>query len=615
MTDDERQQVVVGNNQTEKEFPRKQCLHELFEAQARRDPESVAVIAGDGSLQYGELNVRANRLAERLRQSGIGPESIVAICLHRSVELVVSLIAVLKAGGAYVPLDPDYPPDRLSLMLADSGAKVLLTQSQFLPALCSHDAEVVLIEGEWATVPDAAICNPRSDVTPGNLAYVIYTSGSTGRPKGAMLDHRGRVNNFVDFNERFHVGAGDRVLALSSPSFDMCAYDVFGTLAAGAAVVMPEREKDRDPKHWAELMVKHGVSIWQSVPALLELLVDGWESFSIGTTLDALRVVLLGGDWIPVTLPERIRRIAPQAQVISLGGATEVSVHSTIYSIEATDPAWTSIPYGKPLTNQLAYVVDSRFEPVPIGVCGELCLGGVGVGRGYYKRPDLTAEKFIPHPFGRPGERLYRTGDLARWLPDGNLELIGRMDHQVKVRGFRIELGEIKTALERHPEVKEAEVVMTGSHAEAKKLVAYIVPKGKAPGASEMQGFLRSTLPGYMVPSAFVMLEALPLSPNGKVDRRALPPPDENAYLKREYEQPRGAMEATLAALWADILKVERVGRNDNFFELGGSSLLAVSLLERMRRKGLVTDVRAVFTAPALSNLAEVTKEIVEIRL
>jgi len=283
--------------------------------------------------------------------------------------------------------------------------------------------------------------------------------------------------------------------------------------------------------------------------------------------------------------------------------------------VDAVDPTWTSIPYGKPMTNQLAYVVDSNFEPVPIGVCGELCLGGVGVGRGYHGRPDLTAEKFIPHLFGNQGERIYRTGDLARWLPDGNLELVGRMDHQVKVRGFRIELGEIKTALERYPKIKEAEVLMNGIYADDKKLVAYVVPKGGPIEIHELQRFLRASLPAYMVPTAYVTLQALPLSPNGKIDRRALPAPDDDAYVRHEYEAPQGKVESVLAAIWADVLKVERVGRNDNFFELGGSSLLAVTLFERMRHKGLVADVRALFAAPMLAGLAEATKEIVEFRL
>ena len=602
IADYEWRQIVIANNHTGKDFPRNQCLHELFETQVERDPEAVAVIAGEHRLKYGELNAHANALAARLCKSGVRPESIVAICLCRSVELVIGLMAILKAGGTYLPLDPDYPSDRLSFMLADSGAKILITQQAFLPRLSCRDAEVILFEHDWHRLTDKSVPNPKSGITPDGLAYLIYTSGSTGRPKGAMLNHRGRVNNFFDFNDRFSIGPGDRIIALSSPSFDMCAYDVFGTLAAGAAIVLPDRSVDGDPKYWSELMIRHGVSIWHSVPSLLELLVDAWGPQST-RSLPALRVVLLGGDWIAVTLPDRIRRIAPGAQVISLGGATEVSMDSIIYPIGMTDPTWTSIPYGKPMTNQLAYVLDSRFEPVPIGVCGELCLGGLGLGRGYHCRPDVTSEKFIPNPFNQQlGDRLYRTGDLARWLANGNLELLGRIDHQVKVRGFRIELGEVKTALERHPNVKEAEVLMIGNNADAKRLVAYIVPKREEISAGEVQAFLRATLPTYMVPGALITLKALPLSPNGKVERSALPTPDMVPTVRETPAEPSDATEAEIRRIWVEVLGKENIGVNDDFFEIGGDSFQGITMLQRLSKRVSLMDF---LKRPTIKGLAQ----------
>src|SRR5271170_3596211 len=501
LTEEEHRQVVVTTNATESPFPTERCLHELFEERVDHCSEATAVIMGEERLSYRQLNDYSNEIAVRLQAAGVGPEVVVGICLHRSVELVVGLLAILKAGGAYLPLDPDYPSERLAFMVADSGVRVLLSKRELLARLPSHQAEVITVDDERDDAASKLSRNPRAEVRPDNLVYVIYTSGSTGKPKGVMLDHRGRVNNFYDFNQRFRIGPEDRVFALSSPSFDMCAYDVFGTLAAGAAIVLPERSRDRDPKHWAEVMMRHGVSIWHSVPALLELLVDYLATRPDLIPVPALRLVLLGGDWIPVALPDRVRGFAPRAEVVSLGGATEASMDSTIYPIGVCDPVWTSIPYGKPMANQSAYVLDARLEAVPIGVCGELYLGGIGVGRGYLGRPELTAERFVPNPFGKaPGSRLYETGDLARYRADGNLELLGRIDHQVKIRGFRIELGEVKSALERHPAVKEAEVLMAGDSAEGKRLVAYIVSRGEAPTVKDVQAFLGTTLPAYMVP-------------------------------------------------------------------------------------------------------------------
>ena len=490
LTSVEQQQLLGEWNKTSADYPAHACLHEMFEALVSDSPDLKAVISEDEQLTYAQLNRRANEVARRLRASGVGPGVVAGICIERSIEMVVGLMGIVKAGGAYLPLDPTYPPERLSFMLKDARAKIVLTQERLVEQLGHQlQTEVICIDSQWQGMTLSPDENVRSGVTPDDLVYVIYTSGSTGQPKGVMLNHRGRVNNFSDFNRRFDVGKGDRLLALSSLSFDMCAYDVFGTLAAGATIVLPVAARTLDPSHWADLMVRHEVSLWHSVPALLELLVEYVEAHAESRPY-SLRLALLGGDWIPVSLPDRVRALAEHVQVISLGGATEASMDSTIFPIETSDPTWKSIPYGRPMANQQAYVLDKSLQLVPVGVSGELYLGGLGLAWGYFDRPDLTAERFIPHPFGRkPGERLYYTGDLARYYPDGNLELIGRSDFQVKIRGFRIELGEIAAALRQHPAVYEAVVLAREDEPGIKRLVAYIVPQPE--GTATVRRMLR----------------------------------------------------------------------------------------------------------------------------
>ena len=605
LTPAERHQLVVAWNATDADYPREACLHELFEAQVRRRPDAVAVLAGDATLTYAELDRRANRLAHALRRLGVAPEARVGICLERAVELVVAILGVLKAGGAYVPLDPGYPRERLAFMLEDAKVAVLLTQARLRAAVPAGTTPCVCLDadaGALAREPDHA---PASDVTAEHLAYVIYTSGSTGRPKGIALRHTGVVNNLVDLNRSFAIGPADRVLAISSPSFDMCVYEVLGTLEAGGAIVLPEAARERDPAHWAALMHRHGVTVWNSAPPLLGMLVEHAEAH--GLRFDALRVAILGGDWVPVTMPDRLRARAPGVRVVVLGGATEASIHSIVYPVDRTDPTWRSIPYGRPMRNQRAYILDRHVELVPVGVPGELYLGGVGLARGYVDRPDLTAEKFLPNPFGGPGERIYRTGDLARWRPDGTIELLGRIDFQVKIHGHRIELGEIVAALKTHPAVQHAVVVAREDRPGVKRLVAYVVADPAArPSPGELRALLRDRLPGYMVPSAVVLLDRLPLSPNGKVDRRALPPPDPGRPdLGTPLVAPRTPLEAALAALWAELLGLDRVGVEDDFFELGGSSIQAAQLVNRLQeRLGEIVHVVAVFDAPTVAALA-----------
>ncbi len=483
LTEAEQELMLRQWNDTRTPFPSGRCLHQLFEDQAAARPSAPAVIAGQETLTYADLNRRANQVAHHLRGLGVGPEVRVGLSVERSTDMVTGILGILKAGGAYVPLDPDYPADRLSFMLEDARVSVLVTQQRLLARLPAHRAGVVVLDGEGEAIARRSPDNPASGVEADNLAYVIYTSGSTGRPKGIALRHQGVVNNLVDLNESYAIGAADRVLSISSLSFDMCVYEVLGTLAAGGIIVIPEASMARDPAYLAELVVRHQVTVWNSAPQLLEMMVDYLDSHP-AIQARSLRVAILGGDWVPVTMPDRLRRLVGESSVIVLGGATEASIHSITYPVVETDPAWRSIPYGKPMRNQRAYIIDRYWQAVPIGVPGELCLGGIGLARGYFERPELSAEKFIPNPFSlEAGDRIYRTGDLARYMADGTIELLGRLDHQVKIRGHRIELGEIAAVLRNHPAVEQT-VVTARDDGSGKRLVAYVVAKTDAAPAA-----------------------------------------------------------------------------------------------------------------------------------
>jgi amino acid adenylation domain-containing protein len=592
LTAAERDTILRAWNDTAVEFSRERCLHELFEERARRCPDAPAVVHDGKHLTYAALDARANGLAQHLRTLGVGPNVLVGISVERSFEMVVGLLAIAKAGGAYLPMDPAYPRERLAFMLEDSGVGVLLTQRSLAGILPEPKGRVQLVWLEEQRFGGVDRSAPASGVKPTDLAYVIYTSGSTGKPKGVMLDHRGRVNNFEDFNRRFAVGTGDALIALASLSFDMCAYDVFGSLAAGATIVLPQQSELQDARAWARLMRQQRVTIWHTAPAMLKMLVEHCEA---DPTLvpESLRLALLGGDWIPVTLPDRLRALVPQCRVISMGGATECSMDSTIFEIEEVDPTWRSIPYGEPMANQRAYVLDEDLQPVPVLVPGELYLGGLGVGNGYFKRPELSAERFLRDPFAGPSDaRMYKTGDLARWMEDGNLELLGRVDNQVKIRGFRIELGEIEARLRTHPAVREGVVVARPDASGEKRLVAYFVPRESTELseprfahllAADLRQTLSGDLPSYMVPHLYVRLEALPLSPNGKVDRKRLPdPPRGRAEHLGEFVAARDAVEEVVAEIWAEVLDCEWVGVEDAFLDLGGHSILAAQVQARL---------------------------------
>jgi len=591
-------------------------LHDLFEAQVRSVPEAIAVVFEGESLTYGALNARANQLAHRLQALGVQPEVPVGICLQRSLEMIVGLLAIVKAGGAYVPLDPTYPKDRLAHIFADAQLKVVLTESALRSLLPEQGIEILCLDADWSAIAKESDENPSSDVSAENLAYIIYTSGSTGKPKGVLIEHRGAVNTILDINQRFRVTAQDRVLAVCSLNFDLSVYDVFGLLAAGGSIVVPSPAIAPDPKDWLALMVREQVTLWNSAPPVMQMLV-GYLLDHAGRLPESLRLVMLSGDWIALTLPDQIQQLSAETvEIISLGGATEASIWSIFYPVEAIDPTWKSIPYGFPLTNQDFLILDEQLQPVPNGGVGELFIGGVGVARGYHNRPDLNATKFIPHPLcAQPGERLYRTGDLGRYMPDGAIEFLGRIDHQVKIRGFRVEMGEIEVVLAQHPALREAVVLAREDASGTKHLVAYLVPRRDRTTTDptqieihQIRTFLKERLPDYMVPAAFVILESLPLTPNGKLDRKALPMPDVfSPSLKAATAEvaPQDAIEQQLVEIWQSFLGVQPIGVTDNFFELGGNSILSVRLWAQVEATFSTTlPLVTLFQAPTIQQLA-----------
>ncbi|HET7460272.1 MAG TPA: amino acid adenylation domain-containing protein, partial [Longimicrobium sp.] len=590
----ERALVVEEWNRTEAEYPADRCIHELFEAQAARTPENVAVRFEAESLTYRELNERANRLAHHLVRRGVGPEVRVGICLERSLEMVVGILAVLKAGGAYVPLDPGYPAERLAFILADSATPVLLTRETLRGALPAREGvEVVSLDGAAEEIAAESAENPRSGAGPDSLAYVIYTSGSTGAPKGALIEHRNVARLFTATEAWFGFGPGDVWTLFHSYAFDFSVWELWGALLYGGRLVVVPELVSRDPEAFHALVRREGVTVLSQTPSAFRqfIRVDGERGGEL-----ALRVVVFGGEALePASLREWVeRRGAGTPRLVNMYGITETTVHVTYRPLTEADVfGGSGSPIGVRIPDLHLYVCDSALRPLPVGVPGELYVGGGGVARGYLNRPELTAQRFVENPFG--AGTLYRTGDRVRWLADGTLDYLGRLDEQVKIRGFRIELGEIEARLAEHPEVREAVVLAREDAPGEKRLVAYVVGDVEA---GVLREHLRRELPEYMVPAAFVALERLPLTANGKLDRKALPAPEGDAYARGSYEAPLGEVEAALAEIWAEMLGLERVGRWDHFFELGGHSLLAIKLIERMRRAGLHTDVRALFTTP-----------------
>jgi pyochelin synthetase len=564
-------------NATEDQGP-SALLQTLFEEQVHRRPEQLAIVASEQSMTYEELYCRANQVGHQLRRLGVQPNTLIAVVMEKGWEQVVAVLGILNAGAAYLPLDPTLPPERLAALLESSEVTLVLTQP------CQDEAI------EWpAGVQRLCISSdgPDGDASPltpaqraEDLAYVIYTSGSTGFPKGVMIEHRGAVNTILDINRRFQVGPDDRVLALASLSFDLSVYDIFGTLAAGGTIVMPEAWGLRDPSHWSDLLSRERVTIWNSVPVLMQLLTEQVEHLPTW-----LRLVLLSGDWIPLTLPDRIKALGSGVQVISLGGATEGSIWSILYPIDGVDPAWTSIPYGKPMVNQSFHVLDEALAPCPIWVPGQLYIGGLGVARGYWREPEKTQTSFITHP--RTGERLYRTGDVGRYLPDANIEFLGREDLQVKIQGYRVELGEIEAGLLQQPGVRAAVVMLQGESHEEKRLTAYIVPEsGARLTSAELRFALQKQMPEYMIPTSYVLLDALPLTLNGKIDRQALPDPgptggDRQALAAAE----QSGLSRRVGSLVSSVLKLDNVAPDTHLLHLGATSVDMIRIANSLERE------------------------------
>jgi len=628
LSDSENEQMLVEWNDTQRAYPNV-LIHELFEAQVERSPEAVAVVFEDKQLTYRQLNEQSNQLAHYLRNLGVEPEVVVGICVERSLEMVVGLLGIHKAGGAYLPLDPQYPPNRLACMLQDTHTPVLLTQRRLIDVRRDNNPrlsisalsevegldsklKVVCLDSDWKVIARESEENPRANVSGDNLAYVIYTSGSTGKPKGVEVTHRALTNFTASTCASFALVPDDRVLQFASMSFDVAVEEIFPCLIRGSTLVL--RTEAMLDSFFVFLQECRDQRI-----TVLDLPTAYWHELTEKLTSEhlvlseTLRLVIIGGERaVPERLAQWHKAVGNHVRLLNCYGPTEATVEATTWESSgsaAADLPAREIPIGLPIANVRTYVLDRWSNPVPIGVPGELHIGGVGLARGYLNHPDLTAEKFIPDPFGcESGGRLYKTGDVARYLPSGNIEFLGRIDHQVKIRGFRIELGEIEATLSKHPGVRQSIVLVREDQPGEKLLVGYVVgPKDQALATVELRSFLKQKLPDYMAPLFFVFLDALPLTPNGKVDRKALPAPNHGRpELETAFVPPSSPVEKTLSDIWAEVLKIEQIGLYDNFFDLGGHSLLATRVISRLRDAFRVEmPLRLLFEQPTVAGLAE----------
>ena len=609
----ELQKILQEWNQSRITYDRDICIQELFEAQVERTPEAIAVTYRDRQLTYYQLNQRANQLAHYLRELGVKPDALIGFCIDRSLEMIVGLLGILKAGGAYVPLDPTYPPERLAYMVDDSQVSVLLTQSQLIAKFPKHQARLVCLDSDWKKISLHSSENPTLKNTGENFAYVIYTSGSTGKPKGVTIPHTALSCFAQTAIREYEIEQSDRLLQFASINFDVAVEEIFTSLLGGGTLVLRTDEMLGDLKTFCQACQDLQITVLNLPTAYWHGLVNELASGEVDLP-ESVRLVIIGGEKV---LPEFVKtwqqylissQKSDRLQLINSYGPTETTVSATLYRIYARTSMAGEVPIGRPFPHLQTYILDSYHQPVPIGIPGELYIGGDALAKGYLNRPELTAEKFITDFFrSESAARLYRTGDLVRYLPDGNIEYIGRIDKQVKIRGFRIELGEIETVITQHPKIKQAAVIDREDIPGDKRLVAYYVAEAENLTASQLRSFITERLPQYMVPSAYVRLSSLPLTPNGKIDRRALPVPEYSRNNSLETSNtPRNDVESKLVAIWQSVLKVNPVGIKDNFFDLGGHSLLAVSLLTQVEKNfGKDIPLATFLTAPTVAGLAE----------
>ncbi len=613
IAEDERNQMLTEWNDTTFEYANDSCIHELVEQWAEKTPDEIAAVFEDQTLTYAELNKKANQLAHYLQKSGVGPETLVGMYMERSMDVVISILAIIKAGGAYVPMDPVYPQDRIAFMLEDTATPILLTQTQMLDRLPEVNTRMICLDEEWETIAKENSDNIKTEIDPENIAYVIYTSGSTGKPKGCMINHNHVIRLFKATDDWFHFDSNDVWTFFHSYAFDFSVWEIWGALLYGGKLVVVPYMISRSPEGFYELLAKERVTVLNQTPSAFRQLIRAEEVVGMAPDL-ALRLIIFGGEALELNSlkPWYDRHGDKKPQLVNMYGITETTVHVTYRPLQEID--LTTAP-GSVIGNQIPdlhlYVLDEHLMPVPVGVPGELFVGGAGVARGYLNRPELSAQRFIPHPFSeKEGDRLYKTGDLARYLRDGDVEYLGRIDHQVKIRGFRIELGEIESVLVQHSMVQEAFALVREDEAGSKRLVAYLVATAEtAPNISELRSFMQNKVPDYMVPSAFVFMEKLPLTPNGKIDRKSLPVPDHiRPELESVYVAPRTEEEKKLAEIWAKLLNLEQVGIKDNFFELGGDSILTIQVIARAKSAGLYITPLQMFQYPTIEELAAVVE-------
>jgi amino acid adenylation domain-containing protein len=589
-------------NDTIVPYSKDKTLNMLFEEQAVKSPDNLALQLGSETMTYKELNERANQLARQLLEFGVKPADNVGLLVNRGFEMIIGMYAILKAGAAYIPVDPGYPIDRQQYILSNSAVSLLITDS--MHPLNALMPEVKSINIKTADYNQFDASNLDLQIDSRQLAYTIYTSGSTGQPKGVMIEHHSAVNLVLWVNNRFNVGADDRLLFITSMCFDLSVYDIFGILAIGGTLVIADQAQVNDINQLMDMLQDYRITFWDSVPSTLDYLVKELASGNTDYKQNALRVVFLSGDWIPVNLPDKIKHFFPSANVISLGGATEATVWSNYFVIEDTDANWKSIPYGRPIYNNFFYILDDDLQPVPDGIAGNLFIGGVGVARGYANEPEKTATSFITDPFNKDcGGKMYRTGDLGRMLPDMNMEFLGRKDNQVKIHGFRVELGEIEHMLSQYDELESAIVLAKDDNEGKKKLIGYVVANGTFDKDAVVE-YLKLKLPEYMVPLLWVEMQSFPLNINGKIDRNALlelPLPE---HVAKAYTPPLSDSEKIMATIWQQVFGMEKIGVNDNFFELGGHSLMALQIMARFEKQtGIKFPAAILFKNPTVSSL------------